>query len=87
MTIVREHGRIVRYQGGFWAKPDDPLEGVIKAGVGGRSSDLEKDFLYPKINVGTGTVLSLVRKGLLEITKVHSFQSGGFPVECCAKLE
>lgn len=82
MEFIEKYGSIVRYEGGFWSKPDAELDGVLKAGLSGINPN---EFRYPKNYVGTNTINALIRKGVIKVTKELTSKAGHvFPVECSA---
>ena len=75
VSIAEQHGSINYYRGGFWAKPNDELKGIL----------VKEDFRYPLVSVGVGTVEALIKRGLMYMSDYARSGWGKlYPVE--AKL-
>jgi hypothetical protein len=79
LDIIQQHGSICRYEGGFWAKPNDEIAGVFKKELSGR---LDCDFHYPENHVGTNTIKALLKKGLIEVSEEKISRGVKFAVRC-----
>lgn len=79
MDFIEKYGAIVRYEGGFWAKPNDEKFGFIPKEIGGR---MKEDCYYPLDYVGTNTIKALLKKGVIKVSKEREGKYGKFPVEC-----
>lgn len=74
VDFISEHGKIVRYDGGFWAEEN----AVLKPGYnGGRI-----EYYYPENHFGTNTIKSLIKRGVIITTVTKTSKYGEYPVEC-----
>lgn len=74
VDMVLAHGKLIRYKGGFWAEENAELSPLIN---GGRI-----ECYYPKDYIGTNTIKALIKRGVLEPTKMGESKYGKYPVEC-----
>lgn len=79
LDIIKQHGCIVRYQGGFWQKPNDELKGLIPDGMAGRGP--AGDFKYPLNSIGTNTINALVSRELIIATDHRNSGRGEFAIK------
>lgn len=77
LEIIKEHGSIVRYPGGFWHKPDAPLK--YSGGLPSQS------FYYPEGYIGTNTLNSLLNRELIEVAEEVNGPRGKFAVKYILK--
>lgn len=70
--MIKEHGKLVRYNGGFWAKESSPMKPI---------SFLEPETLVPVTFVHTKTVEALYNRGLIVISYWKNLPSGMFVTE------
>ena len=60
LEIIKQHGSIVRYRGGFWQKPNDECaKKFIDRG--------QLVYNYPAEHISTGTLKALHARGLIQI--------------------
>jgi hypothetical protein len=71
LDIIKEHGSIDRYPGGFWARPCADM--VHSGGC--------PPFDYPKGFVGTVTLKALLTRGLIKATAKVKGHCGIFAVK------
>lgn len=80
LDIIQEHGSIVRYKGGFWARPGAEM-GRHRGGPASQHYD------YP---LGTwvrhGTLAALFKRGLVEVADQIAVYKGAFPIKYIAKV-
>ncbi len=71
ISLIRLHGKLVRYKGGFWQKGNDPCEG--------RSAGT----IFPLNWVATKTISCLISKNIFVVTKENEdrFTGEKYPVE------
>jgi hypothetical protein len=75
LDILKEHGSIDRYPGGFWAQPN--AEMAHSAGC--------QPFDYPKGYVGTVTLKALLTRNLIEAIDEVQGPRGKFTVKYILK--
>lgn len=78
LDIIKEHGCIVRYTGGFWQKPNDELKGEFHPGLSGINPDGGR---YPLNAVGTNTINALEYRGLIIATDHRMGSRSEFPIK------
>lgn len=71
LELIKEHDKIVRYRGGFWAQPNAPMKLL---------NSLE-DTVIPKDSFGTQTVEALYKRGLIEASYWRTTENGLFITE------
>ena len=79
IDVIKEHGCIIRYEGGLWQKPNDKLKGFIPKEIGGQ---LKEDWHYPLEGIGTVTIKSLLTRNIIKASETKKTQYGEYPVKC-----
>lgn len=74
VDFIKEHGKIIRYDGGFWAEENAELKPGYN---GGRI-----EYYYPENHFGTNTVKSLLKRGVIITIRTKTSKYGEYPVEC-----
>jgi len=64
---LREHGKLIRYSGGFWSAPGVPFKYTYPG------SPLEWEF-------GTSTIHALLKLGVLAVAEERMSRNGPYPV-------
>lgn len=78
LDIIKDHGCIVRYAGGFWQKPNDELKGEFSVGMSGINPEGGK---YPLNSIGTNTINALVSRELIIATDHRNSGRGEFAIK------
>lgn len=72
IALFKEHGKLVRYRGGYWAQEKAPMRVL---------DFMEPDLLAPKDSFGTTTMEALHKRGLIQATEWKAWERGAFVVE------
>jgi len=74
IDFIKNHGKIIRYDGGFWAEENAKLKPGYNGG--------KIEYYYPENHFGTNTIKSLLKRGVIITTGTKTSKYGEYPVEC-----
>lgn len=73
LDSLKQHGKLLKYSGGFWSAPDVALK-RLGGGPGG-------DLMIPAWSFGTNTIKAMLRKGIIIATEQKTWEGKEYPVE------